>query len=148
MGEFEEATSGGIWVAIRGHTHFSKVIAVVALLLCSNSFAFTGDDLQKAIQLKQQNDVKTYITGVVDGYRRGALDIGITASVEAITRGEKLNGVALSQRGTNCFKFPEKTSHEQTFDVVRKFLSENPKIRHKEAADLVLDALSGAFPCK
>lgn len=129
-------------------TRFSNAIFVIALLLCSNSFAFTGDDLEKAIQLKQQNDVKTYISGVVDGYRRGAVDIGITASVEAVTRGEKLNGVELSQRGTNCFKFPEKTSHDQTYDVVRKFLTKNPKIRHKEAADLVLDALSGAFPCK
>ena len=128
--------------------NFSKVICLAAFLFNSNSFAFTGNDLQKAIQLKQQNDVKTYISGVIDGYRRGAVDIGITASVEAVSRGERLNGVALSQRGTSCFKLPEKTSHEQAFDVVSKFLATNPEIRHKEAADVVLAALSVAFPCK
>lgn len=114
----------------------------------SNSFALTGNDLQKAIQQKQQTDVMAYVSGVIDGYRRGAIDIGITASVEAVTRDERVNGIALSQRGLNCFNFPRSTTQLQTLDVVRKFLMRNPEIRHKQAGDLVLTALSSAFPCK
>ena len=114
----------------------------------SNSFALTGNDLQKAIQQKQQTDVMAYVSGVIDGYRRGAIDIGITASVEAVTHDERVNGIALSQRGLNCFNFPESTTQLQTLDVVRKFLMRNPEIRHKQAGDLVLTALSSAFPCK
>lgn len=118
------------------------------LVMNSNSFALTGNDLQKAIQQKQQSDVMAYVNGVIDGYRRGAIDIGITASVEAVTRDEKINGITLSQRGLNCFNFPENTTQLQTFDVVRKFLTLNPEIRHRQAGDLVLTALSSNFPCK
>ena len=127
---------------------WSQVIFSTLFVMNSNSFALTGNDLQKAIQQKQQTDVMAYVSGVIDGYRRGAIDIGITASVEAVTRDERVNGIALSQRGLNCFNFPESTTQLQTLDVVRKFLMRNPEIRHKQAGDLVLTALSSAFPCK
>lgn len=127
---------------------WSQVIFSTLFVMNSNSFALTGNDLQKAIQQKQQTDVMAYVSGVIDGYRRGAIDIGITASVEAVTHDERVNGIALSQRGLNCFNFPESTTQLQTLDVVRKFLMRNPEIRHKQAGDLVLTALSSAFPCK
>lgn len=45
------------------------------------------------------------------------------------------------------FCAPERMQAGQLTDVVRKWLTDNPKHRHKAAASLVLGALQENFPC-
>lgn len=126
-------------------------VAFISASLCFSvsSFAFTGNQLQKAIQVGQQKDVQVYTAGVLDGFLVGSVDIGLTASIEAMKRGETLNGVALSQRGRYCLQFPNnKFDTDQIFDIVKKFLANNPERRHEQGATLILEAVSKAFPCK
>lgn len=132
-----------------------KSLASVYLVLCfvvlaaRPAHAYSGNDLQRAITSNQGASVKAYVLGVLDGYLHGSLEIGVTASLEALERNEKLNGVALAQRGPSCFKFPgDKFNPDQVTDIVKKFLADNPQTRHKDASVLVLQAVSAAFPCK
>lgn len=42
---------------------------------------------------------------------------------------------------------PKQANWKQVGDVVRKFLEENPEIRHLSAADITRNVLINAFPC-
>ena len=125
-------------------------VASISASLCFSvsAFAFTGNQLQKAIQAGQQKDVQIYIAGVLDGFLVGSVDIGLTASLEAMKRGESLNGVALSQRGKYCLQFlNNKFDPDQIFGIFKKFLANSPERRHEQGATLILEATSKAFPC-
>lgn len=114
----------------------------------SNAIAFTGNEIHKAFREGKADAIALYVRGVLDGYRFGALDIGLTASTEAIERGQSLNGVALSQRGVDCFKIPDKVDTAQLIDIVKKFLIDHPEVRQESGARLILQAISKSFPCK
>ena len=43
---------------------------------------------------------------------------------------------------------PKGTTNQQMYDVVKKYLVQNPQVRHENMGDIVLTALNEAFPCK
>jgi hypothetical protein len=108
------------------------LIASVLLITSFSSQAITGNTLYKEYQeyIKGSNGVvgvNELDAGSYMGYVNGALDIL-----------DSLNLVCVESSVTNG----------QIYDVIGKYLENNPATRNKYAESLVYLALAEAFPCK
>ena len=63
----------------------------------------------------------------------------VAGVVDAEDRSRSIRGV--------CFQIPAQVTGDQVRDVVKRFLEQNPALRHFNAANLSASALSDAFPC-
>lgn len=84
-----------------------------------------------------------YFTG--NELKQQLLDSG-RAVDEGMFRGY-VAGVQDSWNGT-LFCVPEDVLMSQSSAVVKKFISDNPKLWHKSAKELIAKALNDAYPCK
>jgi hypothetical protein len=73
-----------------------------------------------------QNAPATYGTGVCNGYIEGVTDMEVA-----------MHGICP----------PEGVTNGQSFDIVIKYLVDNPKMRNLDGEMLIFLALDDAFPC-
>jgi len=83
-----------------------------------------------------------YIGGVFDGMKFGAGAVMFQAMPES--------SAAEVDQATNSMIgvcVPVNAERAQLVDIVIKFLTENPQMRHESARGLIFQALQRAFPC-
>ncbi len=85
----------------------------------------SGNDLHKICQSKNYSD---------QGYCKGY----VTGSVEAL---------GLSHPDQELFCFEVGITKDQIVDVTKKYLLDNPEIRHTVATEMITFALYKGFPC-
>jgi hypothetical protein len=88
----------------------------------------TGNDLLEACQSNAPD------LGVCFGYIEAVADLGNS-------NGFHINGKS------RCISISTRVTAGQARDLVVRFLTEHPAIRHYGAANLVVAALAPAFPC-
>jgi Rap1a immunity proteins len=115
------------------------LLGLSALSVCipaNESYAATetGNDLLKSCSTPSSDEYYGFERAKCLGYVLGAYDaFNTTSRVEG-------NIVILCP--------PEDLTKGQIRDIVVKYLEENPETRHESASDLVMLALSKAYPCK
>ncbi len=104
------------------------LLALMIITECS--YAYTGNELEKKMveYEKLDNDITINFTasGNYSGYVTGVADA--------------TNGLFWCNPGN--------ITYNQEFKVVSKYLNNNPEKLHLKAVDLVVQALTEAFPCK
>ena len=107
------------------------VAFLLASLLSHGGFAHAvyyvdGNQLLERVHSDKQQAARfyAYVSGMVDS----------------------LDGRGIAEIG--CFRIPSEATLGQVADSVKVFLDQNPKVRHKNAAHLVVTALSADYPCK
>lgn len=99
-------------------------VSYEALSLVMNNW--NDDDGNELLRLlKSTGSMRAYASGLVSAFS------GI--------------GLLLPKGG---FCPPSGVTHGQTIDIVKSYLEENPKIRHKPSGVLINQALKDAYPCK
>lgn len=109
-----------------------KLLIIIILLLSTNCFAVTGNDLH--VWLKSNNDYEKgsahyFIIGVMqsmESYRETEISIA-----KSEKRKPKLGYYACLPKGITI---------GQLFDMVQKYLDDNPEKRHEQGQMLVLNA--------
>ncbi len=98
----------------------------------SNSYAFTGNDLQPLCEKKSTSAICLfYIQGSIDG-------------MILVNAGSKASGNSKN----DLFCLPENASNAQLQDVAVKYMKENPEIRHEPASMIIYRSLRSNYPCK
>ena len=112
---------------------------VFSMFLGKSSFAYTGNEMLRDINITQKANAGQLITkkelaqgSTMMGYVDGLLDA---------------HDIYFIKTDYNFFCRPNSSTVNQLIDVVGKYLKENPKIRHVNAGILVLEALQEAYPC-
>ena len=116
-----------IFFVVFGVTIGTTGVAVAAFL--------TGNELLKRCSSSSYNQ------GLCHGYIEGILDEGELADEQ-----DKVNRYLLRSKWRACIPIAVRSG--QLEDVVKKFLTDKPEIRHFSAASLVGAAMANAFPCK
>ncbi|WP_323781721.1 Rap1a/Tai family immunity protein [Thalassovita sp.] len=131
---------------------FYRLIAsLFLLLLCAPLRAepFTGNTILQACESENPVGVESgfcigFILGSVESMKWGAL-VGVVASSSNKLEPDKfdiLSSVALG------FCIPSAVENGQVVDIVVRYLTANPEIRHESARTLVQSALQNSFPCE
>lgn len=111
-----------------------KITRTIAIAILINtpiaSFAFTGNQLHQLCQVNEFG-CNMYISGFFDG----------------LIKGEKWHSLLNGNEDSNLLCPPNRFTTGQAKDIVRKFLENNPEIRHQAAPTLILDALSKTIGC-
>jgi hypothetical protein len=95
---------------------------MLILALASVSAFQTGNNLQRTCM--PVNHCISYVVGAVD-----AFDIATLAT------------------GVRLFCAPDNISQGQAADIFARYIEQHPERRHLAGADLVLAAMTDAFPC-
>jgi len=104
-----------------------KILLTSLLIFISfSSNAFTGSELYGYFEEHNAVD-PTWKEGIYQGYVKGVTD-------------------AYYEAGLFCN--PNGVTNLQAFDIVGKYLKDNPETRHKNAPSLVYKSLTDAYPCK
>lgn len=109
-----------------------KILTIITLLLTSNCFAVTGNDLHAWLDSKdayENGSARYYIIGVLDA--------------EGSYRTTEISFAKLEKRKPKLSYYscqPKGTTNGQIFDMVKKYLDENPDKRHEEGQLLVHNA--------
>lgn len=98
------------------------LIFVLALMFSFSAGAYSGNDFQSF-----SNEGKSF-------YTYGVQDVLlITMLIGTIP---------------NIICYPDTSTRGQAYEIVKKFIDNNPKEWHRAASALILEALSEGFPCK
>ena len=92
-------------------------------------------------ELLRRCSSSSYNQGLCHGYIEGVLDEGELANTQ-----KNLNRYFLRSKWRVCIPIAVRSA--QLEDIVKKFLTNEPEIRHFSAASLVGAALANAFPCR
>jgi hypothetical protein len=98
------------------------LMLIVLSNVCAEGTYFTGNELKRRLDNKEEGI--RYATAL--GYILGVHDVS--------------SGVSICS--------PSQAIAGQLVDIVLKYLAEHPQKLHEKASDLVLNALSLAFPCR
>lgn len=98
-----------------------KILVTLLAFVSLSAFAELKQDGNEMLKHMSKNDA-SYSEGVMLGYIRGIAD--------------------------NMHCIPGEVTNGQTFDVVKKYLEQNPELRHQYMGVLVAKALNKAYPCK
>ena len=105
-----------------------KILLTSLLIFISfSSNAFTGNELYGHLKEGKKIDQESYYSGLYQGYVLGAAQV--------------LDGISFICR-------PAGVTNGQIFDIVGKYLKNNPEVRNDAPADLVYIALKNVFPCE
>lgn len=125
-----------------------KIIPLVLAFLVPASVtagpSYTGNDFLRYCSQSPQ-----VVYGFVLGWSvRRSADLEIGAKAIASTSGAAKD-VAIRMSTTMMFSTctPNEVTVEQMADVLCKFLSDNPSVRHQGAGALMSFAMVSAFPC-
>jgi hypothetical protein len=122
-----------------GSTHMRTLLtlaAMVGALVSAPAFATktydNGNELFANCSAKGDNLVSAFKTGLCDGYVIGVAD--------ALADGANINGFTACPTGS--------VAKKQMYDIVLRYLTQHPEMRHYGAVGLVAAAISDAFPCR
>jgi len=105
-----------------------KILLTSLLLFTSfSSNAITGNELFGYFQYHLDKNKAVWQSGIYQGY---VLSISDVAEIS----------------GTICLSGG--VTNGQIYDIVGKYLKDNPETRHKNAPSLVYKSLTDAYPCK
>jgi hypothetical protein len=107
------------------------LIASVLLITSFSSHADSGNVLFRQYQALMTNEVLNADEALEAGRYAGFID-GVVVSFNAV--------------GLTCM--PEEVTTLQIYDMVGKYLEENPKERHRNALDIVSEVILEAFDCE
>ncbi len=104
------------------------VLVLALMLLSSPSSAFSGNRLKEYCN----DPPHTILTGFCGGY---------IMAVAHVLASDEITGWSA------CIPQGREVTNRRLIDVAKKFLNDNPELRHLAAQSLVAMALSKAFPC-
>lgn len=111
-------------------------VALVGLLSCYCCFAMTGNQLHEICQMSSVSAQQTcmyYIWGSFEGmHAMNELDT-LVASDAAIAKG---------------YCLPDGVTAVQIADIVKRFITDTPELRHGSASAMIYTGLSKVYPCK
>jgi Rap1a immunity proteins len=133
-----------------------KALAVAiyfASVVAANAQFYSGNELNASCK-KKDIIVYAYVAGTVDKAEadQGVLTQKIIDTLDERQKGAKGADGTVAALGTALvsmkhYCIPKGVTLEQMGDVFCKYLAEKPAERQKSAADLLVSALNGAWPC-
>ena len=102
-------------------------LASLLLFMSFSSNALTGNELFGYFKYHLDEDKAVWENGIYQGYVMGVSDV-----VDA----------------TGLICLPYVVTNRQIFDIVGKYLKDNPETRHKNASSLVYKSLRDVYPCE
>ena len=112
----------------------SVVFATILVSMALPAHAVTGSQLKACCaDYDDEKNKGFFSSGFCAGY--------ITGTIESI---------AIWTAGSSHIPYclPENATNDQIISVIRKYLDANPEKLHLDGAELIIDAISDAFPCK
>ena len=129
----------------------SKRLAIAVGLVCISSLSradfFNGNEMHNSCLNSNRVFLNGFVAGVLDkSFRDRAAVLKFIERPNAdVATASEFFGIAMN--GVGWFCVPENVNVTQATDVFCKYLRNNPKERHKEAATLMVQAMEEAFPC-
>jgi Ssp1 endopeptidase immunity protein Rap1a len=117
------------------------------LLLSSPALAeITGNQLHEFCDGKSREVVTPYIVGVWDKANSDFYSAAEYFRAKGRNNFDPADAALMQSILHACV--PEKTTGGQVAAAVCKFVADNPDKRNKSGADLVVEAMNAAYPCK
>ena len=106
----------------KGKLGIKVIVLLLSIWFPGKAVSFSGNDLYDGLQQESPSDL--FYVGYISGVAKMGKVFGIMGQ---------------------CITLPETATPQQTADVVRAYLRDNPAERHRDAMLNVLSALQDAF---